>query len=165
MTNEYDHHFKKYAAKWLPGLDWRWLKAQGMQESWLRPSVTSHVGAMGIMQIMPDTWTETIAKLEWPENANPFDPKLSIEAGAFYMSYLIGEWSWPRSTMDRHCLALASYNAGLKHILTAQKREGDPSDYAEIIVGLPGVTGENSTETINYVKLIFNHYRDLLVKV
>ena len=45
--------FKKYEAQY--GFDPLMLAAQGYQESQLNQNAKSHVGAIGVMQIMPPT--------------------------------------------------------------------------------------------------------------
>ena len=49
----YDHMIKKYSRRF--GFDWRLIAAQIFAESHFRPSAKSHVGAIGLMQIMPNT--------------------------------------------------------------------------------------------------------------
>lgn len=148
---EYDNEIQRAVAEFLPSVDWRITKAQFWQESRFNPRATSPVGAMGIAQIMPGTWDRFGA-------GDPYDAHDSIWAGVKCMANLMGQWSRPRPHMDRVCLALASYNAGLGHILKAQKLAGDAPLYADIIEQLPAVTGTHSDETINYVRLILGFY-------
>ena len=161
MKTQYDKAFIKYTAKYLPGVDWRLLKAQGLAESNLDPDAESPAGAVGVMQFMPDTWSDMCAELKW-SNADRKDPEKSIEAGAHYMAKLIKGWSSPRPDIDRYCLALASYNAGFGNLLKAQKKAGGSHMYADIIRRLPDITGEFSGETIAYVRRILNYYNQLV---
>jgi membrane-bound lytic murein transglycosylase F len=156
MTSEFDHIIKAATAQHLPGYDWRLYKAQLWQESRLQPDAISHVGAEGIAQFMPETWKQYAPLAGYPDSP-PTDPTASIYTGAYYLAWLINEWAWERPDIDRHCLALASYNSGIGHILEAQKEAGYPSLYAEIIEKLPQVTGDHSTETINYVENILTY--------
>lgn len=67
------------------------------------PSATSHKGAMGLMQVMPQTWAELRARYGFGSNA--YDPRESILAGAAYL----------REMHDRYGTVegmLAAYNAG-----------------------------------------------------
>jgi membrane-bound lytic murein transglycosylase MltF len=48
--------FRKYGAQYE--MDWMLMAAQGYQESRLDHSARSHVGAIGVMQVMPDTGKE-----------------------------------------------------------------------------------------------------------
>ena len=58
-TRKYDPYFRKYSKRFFgPAIDWHWFKAQGIAESGLRENAKSWVNAKGIMQIMPNTFTE-----------------------------------------------------------------------------------------------------------
>jgi soluble lytic murein transglycosylase-like protein len=159
MNNNCDQTIKLAAELHLPNVDWRLFKAQLWQESRLKSDAVSPAGAKGIAQFMPATWEEMSEKAGF-KGENAFNPMASIFTGAFYMARLIKSWEWERPDIDRHCLALASYNAGLSNIIKAQKIEGDPTLYAEIIKGLPRITDHHSVETINYVKKILAFYNE-----
>lgn len=155
MIAAYDDMIRAATEYYLPeGYDYRMLKAQYWQESRLQKDAVSPAGASGIAQFMPKTWRE------WaPEHSDIFDPEASIDTGAEYMAWLIGQWSWPRPEIDRICLALASYNAGIGHILDAQELSGGQSLYGQIIGHLHDVTGDtHSAETRGYVLHILQFY-------
>ncbi|GBQ30158.1 murein transglycosylase [Gluconacetobacter sacchari DSM 12717] len=91
-----------------------WIAAVMQAESQGDTSAVSPKGAMGLMQIMPDTWRELRAALNL--GADPYDPHDNITAGAAYLRYL----------HDRYGDAgfLAAYNAGpgrYEQFLTAGK--------------------------------------------
>ena len=106
---------------------------------------------------MPGSWEQ------WGEGGDIFNPNDAIPAGARYMAWLIKEWRTERPDSDRHALALASYNAGLGNILEAQRRSGGAVYYRDIITHLPDVTGRNSHETIEYVRIILRSYVERLL--
>lgn len=65
------------------------------------PTVSS-AGAMGLMQLMPGTWTEYRHKLQLGDD--PHEPRDNILAGSAYLRDLYGRYGWPG--------ALAAYHAG-----------------------------------------------------
>lgn len=81
------------------GLDPDIINNQIKQESAGNPSAVSKKGAMGMMQLMPDT----AAKLGV---SNPFDAASNIDGGMREMSRLLGKYDGDYSK------ALAAYNAG-----------------------------------------------------
>ncbi len=147
----------------MPAVDWRLLKAQCYQESRLRPDARSPVGAMGLCQFMPATWSDASHALQFPAGASAYQPDISVQAGAWYMARLRRAWSAPRSESDRHSLALASYNAGTGNLLKAQRACGVPPGYAAIAACLPKITGDNAAETLHYVPVIWSFYNQLLL--
>ena len=161
MISDYDAIIKHAVDTHLPGYDWRLFKSQLWQESRLKPDAVSPAGAGGIAQFMQPTWDDYAEKAGY-KGASRFDPEASIMTGAYYMAYLIDEWHVERPDVDRHCLAMASFNAGLGNILKAQKLAGDPSLYAPIIKKLPEVTGDHSRETISYVGKILDYCSGLV---
>ena len=80
-------------------MDANLLKAIAKAESGYDPSATSGVGAMGIMQLMPDT----AAGLGIADAYNPYD---NIMGGAKVIADYIQQYSGDLS------MALAAYNAG-----------------------------------------------------
>jgi len=160
--DRYDRDIEQAADMYLPGVDWRLLKAQYYQESRLDPAAVSPVGAAGIAQFMPGTWAE-VSRQIGSGQISPHMAEPAIEAGAYYMAQLRKRWSAPRSEADRHSLALASYNAGLGNILKAQKLAGGAPDYAQIIKRLPEVTGRHAKETTTYVMRIWGYWTQMLL--
>lgn len=142
------------------------LIAQAVQESRFNPTAVSPAGAVGIAQFMKPT-AEQMAKELKPKLAlfkNGFDrenPIQSIWAQVYYMNKLYKVWDLGRSDEERLKLAFASYNAGIKNILKAQKKSGDRKFWDEINLSLSSVTGKNSRETITYVDNIFKYAVDV----
>lgn len=82
--------------------------------------IRSRVGAMGLMQLMPATWTEMRARLSL--GTNPDDPRDNILAGTFFLRLMYDRFGYPG--------LFGAYNAG-------------PGAYAAFLAGgrqLPGET-------------------------
>ncbi|NTX08222.1 transporter substrate-binding domain-containing protein [Myxococcus sp. CA040A] len=108
----YDVLVQSYSQRY--GLDWRLMVAQMFQESRFDPRARSWVGAQGLFQVMPGTGKELgFRKLE--------DPEQGIHAGVKYMHQLIGRIAPEIPFKQRLRFALASYNAGLGHVLDARR--------------------------------------------
>lgn len=161
----YDALIKLSASRYLIDVDWRLVKAQLYQESRLRPNAISPAGAQGIAQFMPGTWSDMRKKLKLPPDASPFNAALAIPAMCIYMADLHSKWTAKREDADRYALALASYNAGMGHLITAQSLAGGPAEYNRIIAKLHQVTGDkNAAETRTYVERIFGYFVEQIVR-
>ena len=96
-NNQYDGLIQKYATKY--GVEARLVKALMKQESGFNPNAKSGAGAIGLMQLMPDTAREMGAQ-------NPYDPEQNIEAGVKYLKKMLDRYNGNKE------LAVAAYNAG-----------------------------------------------------
>ncbi|MBL7005419.1 MAG: transglycosylase SLT domain-containing protein [Gammaproteobacteria bacterium] len=131
-SDDYDRYFKKYTKRYFgPHFDWRWFKSQGIAESNLNTKAKSHVGAQGIMQLMPATYEEI--KQQNPTFRGVLEPKWNIAAGIFYDRQLYRKWRKPLPSEERLFLAFSSYNAGYGRVLKAVKRTKKP-DYTWVQV-------------------------------
>jgi membrane-bound lytic murein transglycosylase MltF len=147
--------FQTHAASYR--LDWLLLVAQGYQESGLRQGLVSHAGAVGIMQVKPSTAS---GRPIYIKNIKTVDN--NVHAGVKYMRFIIDEYfDDPEiDTLNRHLLALASYNAGPNRIArfrrTAKAKGLNPNvwfDNVEIIAAR-----EIGRETVQYVSNIYKFY-------
>jgi len=120
--DDYDGLFRKYTKHYCgPHFDWRWFKAQGIAESGLRPDVSSHAGAIGIMQIMPATYQEILEQN--PHLSDISDPRWNIAAGIYYDRQLYRKWKRKEVPIgERLLFTFGSYNAGYGNMLRAYKR-------------------------------------------
>ncbi|MBA4208401.1 MAG: hypothetical protein C0454_02610 [Parvibaculum sp.] len=94
-------HIAEAAARF--DLPEHWIAAVLRAESAGDPRAVSRAGAMGLMQIMPDTWAEL--RPRYALGPDPFDSRDNIHAGAAYL----------REMLDRYGnvgAMLAAYNAG-----------------------------------------------------
>ena len=161
-TSAYDPIFRKYTKRYFGvATDWRWFKAQGIAESNLVPTARSHVGARGIMQLMPSTWKGIATKR--PEFRAIDDPEWNIAAGIMHDRYL---WElWTRNQVgedERWNFMFASYNAGQGTIYRARalaaKERLDMSRWQHIERVAPKVGRWRYTETLGYVRKINANY-------
>jgi len=155
----FDAHFTKYSKRFFGiGFDWRYFKAQAIAESNLNPRAKSHVGAVGIMQIMPRTFEEISRKSKVIEKA-PEDPRWNIAAGIWYNKTQFDFWQKGRALEERLKFMYGSYNSGRYNLLKAQRQalnKGlNPRTWDSMYEALPLVTGKHSKETLNYVERIF----------
>lgn len=92
---QFDPLIERVAAE--QGVDAKLVKALVQVESNFQERARSPKGAMGLMQLMPETAREYAV-------ANPYDPESNVQAGVKYL----------KSLLDRYpiSLALAAYNAG-----------------------------------------------------
>ena len=81
-------------------------------ESAFDPNAISHVGASGLMQLMPATARELARSLG--ERPRPYDPGFNIRAGSLYLSRMIKRFGDVK-------LGLAAYHGGPGHVLKWQK--------------------------------------------
>ncbi|NWG25572.1 MAG: lytic transglycosylase domain-containing protein [Pseudorhodoplanes sp.] len=84
------------------GVPAAWIRAVIDAESAGDVHAVSRKGAMGLMQIMPDTWSELRARYRL--GRDPFDPRDNILAGAAYLREMYDRYGSPGF--------LAAYNAG-----------------------------------------------------
>jgi hypothetical protein len=110
-----------------------WIRAVMQQESGGRTHwkggqpITSHAGAMGLMQVMPATYEE----LRWRHGLGPdaYDPHDNIMAGTAYLREMYDMFGSPGF--------LAAYNAGpgryMQHLETGDDLPRETQRYVEII--------------------------------
>ena len=145
--------FKKYGQQY--NFDPLMLAAQGYQESALNQDAKSHVGAIGVMQVMPATGAEL--KVGDIRQADP-----NIHAGIKYMDQLMTKYFKDAKfdEQNRTLFAFASYNAGPGAIqrmrIEAAKRGLDPDKW---FANVELVTAEKiGIQTTTYVRNIFKYY-------
>jgi len=117
-------------------------------ESQFRAEVTSPVGAMGLMQLMPFTATQVsrLIDLDHFTVDQLFDPGVNIRLGTRYLRRLMKMFE------DSVPLSAASYNAGPHRVRGWIKNFGSSLDLDEFIEHIPYL------ETRNYVKRVLHNY-------
>ncbi len=110
-------------------------------ESDFDPDAASHVGAKGLMQLMPDTmdWLSRLLGEDKP-TGDITDPETNIKYGVYYLRHLYDRF-------DDWDTALAAYNAGHGRV-TSWLSDSRYSDDGKILKEIP------FEETYNYVNKV-----------
>ncbi len=129
--------------------------AQGYQESKLKQKAKSKAGAIGIMQLMPET-----GKSMKVGNINELDA--NIHAGIKYHRYIIDRYfkEYGMDKKNQTLFAFASYNAGPARIAklrkSAKEKGYDPNVWFN---NVEIIAAENiGAETVTYVSNIYEYY-------
>jgi len=145
--------FQQYGAQY--GLDPLLLAAQGYQESRLRQGARSPVGAIGVMQIMPETGKELRVG-----NIEQVEP--NIHGGAKYMRRITDQKfsSEDIDSLNRTLFALASYNAGPTRVARLRKEARAQGFNANLWFNNVErvVARKVGRETVRYVRNIYRYY-------
>lgn len=143
---KYEEYVAKYAAEF--DVPQEIVFAVIFAESSFRENAVSRVGATGLMQLMPDTYT-WLAKMkgEAYEEGGLTNPETNIKYGVYYLSYLykrFGNWD----------TALAAYNAGHGRV-SGWLSDTRYSDDGVTLKAIPYPETEQFVKKINKVKLIY----------
>ncbi len=148
--------FKKYGKEY--NFDHLMLAALGYQESRLNQSVKSHVGAIGVMQMMPSTASDKNVGIPDIKKLEP-----NIHAGAKYLRFIADRYFPVKDgldTMNSAFFTFAAYNAGparVARLRSETKKKGlDPNIWfnnVELIAAK-----RIGRETVQYVSNILKYY-------
>jgi soluble lytic murein transglycosylase-like protein len=93
--------------------------------------ITSRAGAMGLMQVMPDTYAEM--RRRYDLGPDPHDPRDNILAGAAYLRLMHDRFGYPG--------LFAAYNAGpgryAEHLATGRPLPGETRAYIAQVAKAP----------------------------
>ncbi|MCQ1060903.1 transglycosylase SLT domain-containing protein [Photobacterium sp. DNB23_23_1] len=152
---ELENRFIRYGNMY--DINWLIIAAQAFQESGFDQSKRSHAGAIGIMQVLPQTASEPYINISNIQNIEN-----NIHAGVKYMDFIRDRYVTDDDTDELNQLyfALASYNAGPNRIRrlrkVAEERGYDPTQWfnnVEVIV-----KEEVGMEPITYVGNINRYF-------
>ena len=117
-------------------------------ESNFDEKITSKKGAVGLMQITPETaeWCANKMELDDYDESALYEPETNIKIGVWYINYLTEHFNGNTTS------AIAAYNAGIGNVIKWLKSEEHTED------------GENLTsipfgETDSYVKKVINYHK------
>jgi len=150
--------------------DWRLVASQVYQESKFDPGVVSWAGAIGLMQVVPETGKRFGA-------TDLTNPVQNVKAGTGYLLFLDNLWKRTIKDPDERIkFVLASYNVGLGHVEDARDlarkygkdplkwddnveyyllQKSYPEFYRDEVVKSGYCRGR---EPVNYVREILNRY-------
>ncbi len=146
--------FRKYSGQY--DLDYLLMMAQGYQESRLDQAAKSHVGAIGVMQVMPQTAGDLkvgdISKVE-----------PNIHAGVKYIRFMIDQYFGDEPKIDRlnkGLFAFAAYNCGPGRLRQLRREATQRGLDANVwFNNVERVAGERiGRETVQYVSNIYKYY-------
>lgn len=156
--------------------DWKLLAALVYNESKFDPEAESHVGAYGLMQVIPET----------ANMFNVFDyftPDSNIYTGVQYLKYLDNIFSqYPISDEEKIKFTLASYNVGAGHVMDAMRltrkygkdpytwdnnvdfylrHKSDPEFYRDSLSRNGYCNGQQAYEYVHRVMETYNNYKHI----
>lgn len=157
-------------------IDWDWMliAAQIYQESQFDPDARSWAGAMGLMQLMPQTARAYGAD-------DPSDPGQNIRAGIQFIKWLQDYWAQHiEDEQERLKFVLGSYNVGQGHVQDARRlaeihgadpdvwddnvavyleKKSRPEYYNHEVVRFGYCNGLEPVRYVSNILYIYNHYR------
>lgn len=147
--------FRKYAGEY--GFDFLMTAALAYQESTLDQSKRSHVGAVGIMQLLPTTAADKNVAIPDIENLES-----NIHAGTKYLRFLRDRYfSDPEmNRLNQALFSFAAYNAGPAKVARLRKEASelglDPNVWFNSVELV--AASRIGRETVQYVSNIFKYY-------
>jgi membrane-bound lytic murein transglycosylase MltF len=145
--------FQTYSEQY--DLDYLLMAAQGYQESRLDQTVRSHVGAIGVMQVMPATGSDLKVG-----DISQLEP--NIHAGVKYIRFMMDQYykDEPMDKLNKGLMTLASYNAGPGRIRQLRRETAarglDPNVWFGNVERI--VSERVGRETVQYVSNIYKYY-------
>ncbi len=145
--------FRKYSDRYK--IDFLLMAAQGYQESRLHQYARSPVGAIGIMQIMPET-----GRLLKVGDITQLEP--NIHAGVKFMSDLRNRnfANEPMDDLNKGLFSFAAYNAGPNRVRQLRQEAEQRGLNPNVWFGnVEQIASERiGRETVTYVANIFKYY-------
>jgi len=145
--------FQTYGDRY--NVDYLLMAAQGYQESGLNQAAKSSVGAIGVMQLMPETGNEQRV-------GDIHDVEPNIHAGVKYFRFMMDTYykDDPMDPLNKGLMTLASYNAGpgrIRQLRAEAARRGlDPNVWFGNVERV--VSERIGRETVTYVANIYKYY-------
>jgi len=124
-------------------------------ESNFQHDVVSHAGAVGLTQLLPETYSWVAMKLgENPDMNNISDPKTNIRYGTYYLAFL-------SERLENDETVYAAYNAGFSRV-TGWLSDSRYSDDGKILSKIPY---KETKAYVDKVKKARGKYEEIIKKV
>ncbi len=123
------------------------------QESGFNDKAISSKGAIGFMQLMPETAKDVskMLNLKYSYNRLKNDQEYNLELGSYYINHLLNQFD------NSFILAVAAYNAGPANVKKWINRNGDVRQFKNIYEIIDWVEKIPYPETRNYVQRILEN--------
>ena len=145
--------FRKYGNRYK--FDYLLMAAQGYQESRLDQQAKSPVGAIGVMQVMPETGRE-----QKVGDVRKVDP--NVHAGVKYMRFIRDAFfeNEPMDDLNKGLFTFAAYNAGPGRIRALRREAEQRGLNPNVWFGnVERIASERiGRETVTYVSNIYKYY-------
>ncbi len=127
----YRELYEKYSQRTNVSLSF--LYGISRQESMMNPTIKSPVGAVGLMQLMPDTAKLVSKKNKWSYKGTSdlVVPDNNIRLGSAYLRNMLDKFD------NNRLLAAAAYNAGPNRVVRWQSKDGLRRDAAMYVENIP----------------------------
>ncbi|MCL2634625.1 MAG: lytic transglycosylase domain-containing protein [Oscillospiraceae bacterium] len=147
---EYSDLVEKYAQE--HNLDKYLIYAVIKTESSFNPEAESHMGARGLMQIMPDTfdWLKDYRKLDGETFDDMFIPEVNIQHGSYLIAYHMGRYNNINNS-------LAAYHAGNGNVNEWLQNP----EYSADGISLDKIPAADTAHYVNKVNKAYETYKEL----
>jgi len=149
-------YFRTYGSRY--SFDYLMMAAQGYQESRLKQTARSPMGAVGVMQVLPATAADPKIGITGVDTS----AQKNIEAGVKYLRLMVDTYLDDPAIdqTNRTLMAFAAYNAGPGNLARfrswARKSGLDPNVwFFNVEEGAARIVGQ---ETVTYVGNIYKYY-------
>ena len=134
LVDRWSPHIREASRRFAVPEDWirRVMRAESGRRTTVDGTpITSHAGAMGLMQLMPGTWAEM--RLSHGLGPDPYDPRDNVLAGAAYLRAMYERFGYPG--------LFAAYNAGptrhAEYLATGRRLPAETVAYSAVVGGMP----------------------------
>lgn len=123
-------------------------------ESGFNSKRQSKAGAIGLMQIMPDTanYICQIKHIEYTEKSDLLNPKLNIKIGCYYFRYLLDKFHDFNTT-------ICAYNAGETTVINWLKN----NDYSQDQITLKNIPYKETKNYLNKINKNIKIYKKYII--